>query len=410
MGIFGKLVPGMISTGLDIGSSAIKLVQLQRTKEGVSLHKAGSAPTPAGAMKAGVVVDPLAMAQAVRSLLEALQIDGGMAVAGVAGPTVVVREVPLPTMSDRQLRKSIQWEARNYISFPVEDSVVEFEVLDRPASQTGGHMRVMLVAAPRDMVDSQVETLELAGLEPVAVETQPFAAMRGLSAANGQLRAPGETTALLEMGASYTEITIVKDGHFVLSRMIPIAGNAFTEAIKTALDISLDEANQLKEKAMQVVLSEEERATLDPAAQQASRAIEPHLDELIREVRRSLAYHDYQQQSPDAAAGELGVSQILLSGGSAKLPRVASYFQAQLGVPVSIVNVFGAGNVQAHGVNQDYLEAHAPALLVSTGLALREPLLAKSGRRSASRPPGGGSRAAAVSDRSQSSEAHHDSM
>jgi len=361
--------------GLDIGSAGIKLVQLQRTKDGVALHKAGSAPTPAGAMKAGVIVDPLATAQAVRSLLEALQIEGGPAVAGVAGPTVVVREVPLPSMSDRQLRKSIQWEARNYISFPVEDSVVEFEVLDREMEGNAGQMKVMLVAAPRDMVDSQVETLELAGLEPMAVETQPFAIMRGLSATNGHYQLTGETTAVLEMGASYTEITIIKGGQFVLSRMIPIAGNAFTEAIKTALEISTEEANELKEKAMRVVLSEEERATLDPAAQQASRAIEPHLDEVIRELRRSLAYYDYQQQQPDATAGDLGVAQILLSGGSARLPGLLEYFQAQLGVPVSVVNVFAQGEVQARGVNQEYLEAQAPSLLVGTGLALRELLL-----------------------------------
>ena len=126
---------------------------------------------------------------------------------------------------------------------------------------------------------------------------------------------------------------------------------------------------------MQVVSSEEERATLDPAAQQASRAIEPLLDELIREVRRSLAYHDYQQQSPDAGSGELGVNQILLNGGSAKLLRVEDYFQAQLGVPVRVAKVFGH-NGQA-GTNQAYLETHAPTLLIGTGLALREPLLAK---------------------------------
>jgi len=236
----------------------------------------------------------------------------------------------------------------------------------------------MLVAAPRDMVDSQVETIELAGLELVAVEMQPFAALRGLMVANGQVQSDSETAALLEIGASYTEITIVKNKEFVLSRMIPIAGNSFTDAVKTALDVAAEEANQLKENAMHVVLSEEERATLDPAAQQASRAIEPQLDELIREVRRSLAYHDYQQQSPDAEAGELGVGQILLSGGSAKLPRVADYFQAQLGVPVSVVNVFGQDGVQAHGVNQDYLQSHAPALLVGTGLALRELLQSQS--------------------------------
>ena len=372
MGLLPKLASMNTSIGLDIGSSSIKLVQLQETKAGISLCKAGSAPTPRDAVKAGVVVDALAVAKAVQSLLEALQLEGGQVTAGVAGPTLVVREVPLPAMSDRQLRKSIQWEARNYISFPVEDSVVEFQVLDRPAPGEGTQMRVMLVAAPRDMVDSQVEAIEVAGLDPVAVEIQPFAMIRGILAANGSHGTEGETAAILGIGAAYTDITIMKDGAFVLTRMIPIAGDAFTDAIKNALDIDTEEANQLKETAMQVVSSEEERATLDPAAQQASRAIEPLLDELIREVRRSLAYHDYQQQAPDAGAGDLGVNRILLSGGSAKLPRINEYFMSQLGVPVEVVSIFGKGHLRAHGVNQEYLQSHAPTLLVGAGLALRE--------------------------------------
>ncbi len=380
MGLLPKLAATNTSIGLDIGSSAIKLVQLQGGKNGVSLYKAGSAPTPSDAVKGGVIVDPLAVAKTIGSLLEALQVDGTMVSAGIAGPTLVVREVPLPVMSDRQLRKSIQWEARNYISFPVEDSVVEFQVLDRPAASSGGQMRVMLVAAPRDMVDSQVEAIELAGLEPVAVEIQPFASLRGILAANGHAQDEGDTTAVLGIGAAYTDITIMKDGEFILTRTIPIAGDAFAEAIKSALDVDTAEANQLKETAMQVVSSEEERAALDPAAQQASRAIEPLLDELIREVRRSLAYHDYQQQSPDAGAGDLGVNRILLSGGSAKLPRIAEYFQAQLGVPVELVSVFDTGGIRASGVNQDYLKSHAPILLVGTGLALRG-LLRKQRRR-----------------------------
>jgi len=384
MGLLGRFGSGNTSIGLDLGSNSIKLVQLQDTREGMSLYKAGSAPTPPNVVKGGVIVDPLAAAQSIRSLLEALQIDPGNVVAGVAGPTVVVREVPFPAMSDRQLRRSIQWEARNYISFPVEDSVVEFQILDRPEAGTasGGQMRVMLVAAPRDMVDSQVETMELAGLEPVAVEIQPFAALRGLLASNGHAQTDGETTALIGIGAAYTEITIVKDREFVLSRMIPIAGNAFSESIKNALEVDIDEANRIKETATQVVLSEEERATLDPSAQQARRAIEPLLDELIREVRRSLAYHDYQQQSPDAEAGELGVSQILLSGGGAKLPRIHEYFQSQLGVPVTVLNVFGHSRLQARGVNPEYLQSHAPTLLVAAGLALRELLLNKQKRNS----------------------------
>ncbi len=381
MGFLPKLTPTNTSIGLDIGSNAIKLVQLRGGKNGLALHKAGSAQTPPDAVRGGVIVDPLAVAKAIGSLLDALQVEGTMVAAGIAGPTVVVREVPLPMMSDRQLRKSIQWEARNYISFPVEDSVVEFQVLERPGTAAGGgQMRVMLVAVPRDMVDSQVETIELAGLEPSAVEIQPFASMRGILAGNGEHRAEGDVAAVLGIGAAYTDITIMKDGEFVLTRTIPIAGDAFTEAIKNALDIDVAEANQLKESAMQVVSTEEDRATLDPAAQQASRAVEPLLDELIREVRRSLAYHDYQQQSPDAGAGELGVSRILLSGGSAKLPRIHEYFQAQLGVPVEIASVFGNSKLGARGVNEDYLKSHAPTLLVSTGLALRG-LLQKQQRR-----------------------------
>ena len=376
MNLLPRLAPGNLHVGLDIGSSAIKLVQLQQGKEGLSLHKAGSAPTPSGAVKGGVVTDTSTVAQTVRSLFEALQIDNRTATVGIAGPTVVAREVPLPAMSDRQLRKSIQWEARNYISFPVEDSIVEFEVLDRPSTNGGNaQMRVMLVAAPRDMVGSQVEALELAGVEPMAVEIQPFAAMRGLLAADTRDVGEGETVALLGLGASYTDITIIKDGVFVLTRTIPIAGNAFTEAIKNALDLGEEEAVRVKESAMQLVLSEEERATLDPAAQQASRALEPLLDEIIREVRRSLAYHDYQQQSPEAGSGELGVSRILLNGGSAKLPRVEDYFQAQLGVPVKVARVFSRS--AQTGLNQAYLESHAPLLLVSTGLALREPTQAQ---------------------------------
>ena len=384
MNFLPKLTSGNLHVGLDIGSNAIKLVQLQQAREGISLHKAGSAPTPAGAVKGGVVIDAAAVGQAIRSLFEALQIDSRQVTVGIAGPTVVAREVPLPAMSDRQLRKSIQWEARNYISFPVEDSIVECEVLDRGAVNSAGQMRVMLVAAPRDMVGSQVEAVELAGLEPMAVDIQPFAAIRGLLATELRDQAEDETTALLGIGASYTEITIIKQGQFVLTRTIPIAGNAFTEAIRNALDIEEHEAVQIKENAMQLVLSEEERATLDPSSQQASRAIEPLLDELIREVRRSLAYHDYQQQSPDAGSGELGVNQILLNGGGAKLLRIDDYFQAQLGVPVRVARVF-ARNGQA-GSNRAYLDTHAPTLLVGTGLALREPMLTKQRQP---RPAGG---------------------
>ncbi|HUT74577.1 MAG TPA: type IV pilus assembly protein PilM [Armatimonadota bacterium] len=375
MSMFSKLCGDAEVIGLDVGSHTIKVVQLDDERGGLVLRKAGSRPTPPETVKGGVIADTTAVAQAISSLLSALEINATQVVAGVAGPTVVVRQVQMPAMSERQLRKSIQWEARSYVSFPVEDSVLEFQVLGQ---REGGQLDVMLVATPRDMVDTRVEAIERAGLEPVAIELEPFATMRSVLEFAGAPPFEQETIALVNIGASFTEINIVKDRRFVLTRTIPIAGNGMTDAIASALAMDNDKANALKETAMQVVCGEEERATLDPFAQQASRAVEPLLDELIREIRRSLAYYDYQQQSPtdgDDPQRVPGVNRIIVSGGSAKMAGLPAYFQAQLGVPVEVAQVLANGRIQTPGLSQEYLDEHSPTLVVATGLALREIML-----------------------------------
>jgi len=356
--------------GLDIGSNSIKLAQLVATREGIALRKAGSTLTPPEAIKSGIIVDPLGVSQAITSLLSALQVETGVAVGGVAGPAVVVRQVALPVMSPKQLRQSVVWEARNYISFPVEDSILESQIISRPGPGSSNMMDVMLVAAPREMVESCAETIELSGLEAVAVEVQSFAAMRTLIDLDN--RRENATLALVGIGASFTEITIVKDGNFVLSRVIPIAGNSFTDAIRTSLEIGRDEALMLKETALRVVLDEEERAALDPAAQQASRAVEPLLEELIREVRRSLAYHDYQQKLGDAGVKGKGADQLILSGGSAKLAGLDRYLAHQLGIPTALASIPALVGLGENPDNAGFLKEHAPTLVVAAGLALRE--------------------------------------
>jgi type IV pilus assembly protein PilM len=371
MAIFGKSNNTEV-IGLDIGSHAIKAVQLEHEREGLAVKKAGSRPTPPEAVKAGVIVEPAAVAAEVSALLDALEVEATAACVACAGPTVVVRQLQLPTVSERQLRQSLQWEARNYISFPVEESTIEFQVLAR----NGAQMEVMMVAAPRELVEGQLETLSLAGLEAVAVEIQPFSAIRALVEWSADGALDEETVALMGLGAAYTDINIVRGRSFVLTRMIPIAGDSMTEAIASALSMEKPKAEALKETAMQVVSSEEERATLDPFAQQASRAVEPLLDELIREVRRSLAYYDYQQQAPAQQAATPGVNRIIISGGTSKMAGLAKYLQSQLGVPVEMAELFGGSRLPAPGLSQEYLDEHAPGLVVATGLALREILLA----------------------------------
>jgi len=374
MGLFGKFPGAQHAVGIDIGSHTIKVVQVVANRNGYQLTHAGSTPTPAEAVKQGVIDDRPAVAEALNALLRTLGLNTPWVVAAVAGPTVVVRQVRMPIMPEHQLRKSITWEARNHISFPVEDSAVSFQILGTSTVDNSPQMDVMLVASPRELIDSRVDTLEQAGLEPIAVELEPFALMRSAIEMPGNGQLTRETIALVDIGATFTQISIVSHGNFVLNRSVTIAGNSFTEAIAGVLGIDASQAETIKETETQVVTNEVTRATLTPVGQQASRALEPQLDELVREIRRSFAFYDYQQGPAGGAQGVDGVSRIILSGGSANMAGLTECLRDQLSLPVETIDLFAAGNVQLP-VGADELQGQVNRLTTAMGLALREPML-----------------------------------
>lgn len=376
MALFGKLYGTPSAVGIDIGSHSIKVVQVAPARNGFTLLRAGSAPTPPEAIKQGVVDDRLAVAEAVDTLLHTLGITAPWAVAAVAGPSVVVRQVRLPAMPEHQLRKSIYWEARNYISFPVEDSMVEFEILGTTTTDGTPQMDVMLVATPRELVDSRTETLEQAGLEPIAIELEPFALMRSAIELQRGVAEVDETVALVSIGATFTHISIVANGIFVLTRSVTVAGHSFTEAIASGMGIDPVQAEEIKENDAQVVNDEAARALLTPVGQDASRALESVLEELVREIRRSFAFYDYQQTPGVTPHTTEGVSRIILTGGGAKLPGLATYISDQLSMPVDGIDLFGPNLVQVPA-GADQLIPQANLLSTAIGLALREPMLSR---------------------------------
>jgi type IV pilus assembly protein PilM len=373
MALFGKFSGASNTVGIDIGSHSIKVAQVAASRNGYTLMRAGSTLTPPESVKQGAIEDRFAVAEAIRTLLQDLGISNTLAVAAISGPTVMVRQVQLPAMPEHQLRKSIYWEARNYISLPVEDSLIEFQILDTHTTDGIPQMDVMLVAAPRDIVDTRVAALEQAGVDPIAVELEPFALIRGL------VDLPSGNTgsvALVDIGATYTHISIISNGNFALTRSVTTAGNSFTEAISRTLSIDFDQAERVKEEETQVVTDELIRAGLSPLGQEASRAIESTLEELIKEIRRSFAFHDYQQipGSADRSANS-GISRVILSGGSAKLAGLDRFLQDQLSIPVELADLFGHGMIHLPEGSEE-LQSQMPLLATAFGLALREPMLA----------------------------------
>jgi len=351
--------------GIDIGSSYVKAVEVEPSGTGWRLVNAALEPTPLDSCRDGTITNVLDVAQAVRTLLRSANIRGSAAIAAISGSQVIVRQVQFPKMTEASLRKSIRFEASRYVSASIEDSVVEFEILgDVPDSD---QMNVMLVAAPKDLVESRVNVLEAAGVEPVAVDVEAFAIIRALvdCCAGGDFEK--STVALVDMGASHTDVNIASNGQFALTRSIPIAGDSFTNAIKTLTGFSHEDAERLKfEMAMQDSI---DKLSAQEVESKCWRVVQPLLDELLREIRRSVHY--YQSQFPDGAE-QGSVSKIILIGGTARMPGMAAYVASKLNVPAEVGDPFTASLISPGRFAQDFLDDHGPVLAVGTGLALKE--------------------------------------
>lgn len=344
--------------GLDLGHFTIKAMQVDRHGDGWRITRQGQTQTPPGTIKDGVVVEHEPIVDALRGLLRHAHIGATSAVISVAGGSVVVRNVRIPKMPEATLRKSIKFEAGRYVPTSVEDSYIEFEIL---SNTDDGQMDVLIVAAPKDIVESRIKVCEAAGLEVEVVDIEPFAAYRALVEADPSANFLDDTVALVDIGSNTTNVSVVSKGVFSMTRSILHGGGTFTDALKSYFKLTEDDAEAGKRQLDCRELMEEEK----PAENPPLRVLQPHIDELIREIRRSLNYYQSQQT-------EMGqpnpVTSIILSGGVAKMPGLAEYMAKKLGLNVLPLSITANPRFTYAGVDEidDGLE-----LSVASGLALR---------------------------------------
>lgn len=370
--------------GVDIGSRLIKVVLAEAAGPSHwKITRAASCSTPQDAVKDGIIVERRAAADALKALLTVAGLSHATsAVAAVAGPGVMVRHVQLPKMSEATLRKSVKYEAAKYISVSVDDSCIEFEILG-PAVGADEKMDVMLVAVPQEMINSRLETLEMADLEPISMELEAFAVQRALIDASATRPGEGTSLAVLTMGASFSELDVIANGYHALSRNIPIAGNQFTNSLKTEHKCTWEEAEQIKSTVdMSALLNPE----ADQEATKLARCVQPVLDEVMREVRRSTNYFRSQvnegsiglpsqviaESEPGRGAGLANVSRLIVTGGSASLMGLERYMSARLGMPVEVWNAFENPNFETVTLPPDVVARQHTVFSQCLGLALKE--------------------------------------
>ncbi len=316
--------------GLDLGHHSIKAVQMERTSTGWKILRADSIPTPPESIRDGVVVNHEEVSAAIRQLMRKAHVHATSANISVAGGTVVVRTVRIPKMAEATLRKSIKYEAGRYVPTSVDDSFVEFEIL---GNTDDSQMDVLIVAAPKDIVDSRVKACEAAGLEVELVDIEPFATYRALIEANSEADWSDQTIALVDIGASMTNVSVVSKGVFAMTRSIPQGGGTLSEALKNYFKLSDEDAESGKSQLDFRELMADEKPIENPPL----RVLQPHVDDLIREIRRSLNY--YQSQQTEGGQPK-PVSSILVSGGGAKLNGLPEYIASKLGMQVIPAGIF----------------------------------------------------------------------
>lgn len=350
--------------GLDIGTSGVRAAQLSLGRRPFTLDGFGQVPLPQGAVRDGEILDPPLVAQAISQLWRHARFRGKKVVLGVANQKVVPRPVDLPFMEEQELRGAIQFQVQEYIPLPIEDAILDFQILDQFMTDSGDRMmRVLVVAAQRDMIGTFVATAQAAGLDPVAIDHIPFALIRSLGEAGGAFQGPGPGEAIIDIGAGVTNIVVHEGGIPRFSRTLLVGGNSLTEALSGGLGVSFEDAENIKKRMGLAGAPGEPVPT--PGGEAAPRILEERASALVEEIRGSIDYYLAQAEATR-------ISRVVLSGGGSKLVNLPARLANALRLPVEQGRALQKVRIGRLGLSQDQLMEAEPFMGAAMGLAMGE--------------------------------------
>ncbi|CAN5708517.1 type IV pilus assembly protein PilM [soil metagenome] len=368
-----SLRPGPV-VGLDIGTSAVRAAQVAEGRGSRRLLRFAQMPLPAGAVVDGEVRDPGPIAEAVAELWKRAKLGSKKAVVGVSNQRVVVRQVDMPFLEEKEFRASLQYQIADHIPMPVEDAQLDARILGDYENDDGHFMRVLVVAAATDMVEGFLTVMSAAGIEPVGVDLTAFAATRAVSpAARGENGLPG-SEAVVDIGAGVTTVLIHQSAEPVFVRMLLLGGDVATDALAKELSVSFEEAEAIKlniEEAVTVpapaassnVSSVMTNPTPGAAAKDSTRVIASHVDSLVGEIRGSLDYFLSQEGSEPLVS-------VVLTGGGSLVPGLVSALEDSLDVQVARGNALEGLDVEGSGLMADQAEQVAHVAAAAVGLSM----------------------------------------
>ncbi len=337
--------------GLDIGSAYIKAVQINDTKTGYELALFDMIPVQPGIIGDGVIADKNKLIISIKELLKKAGIKRNDAVISVSGhSSVIIKKITIPLMTEDELGASIKYEAEQYVPFDIKDVEIDFQILG-PKLDEEGQMDVVLVAVKKVVIKDYQEVVAKAGLDPVIVDVDSFAISNMYEMNYGI--AERKNIALINVGASATNINILQNGLPVFTRDSAIGSNHHTEALEKELGVSREDAERLKMgRAVEGVFPADVQLAINSAS-----------EEIYAELYRSFEYFR-------SSVGEEEIDRVILSGGAAIIKGFPEAMAGRLGIEVEVADPFKNIRIPEK-LDAAYIKEIAPIAAVAVGLALR---------------------------------------
>jgi len=343
---------------LDIGSSAVKAVELKPAGKSYRVAAFGVEPVPPDSIVDGAIIDGAAVADAIRRLFDSRGIKTKEVAASLSGNAVIVKKIALPPMSEAELADAIYWEAEQYIPFDVQDVNLDYQVVSGPnghkaAGAPNGGLEVLLVAAKKEKIADYTGVITQAGRTPVIVDVDAFALQNAYEANYGV--EPGAVVVLLNAGASAININVVSGDQSQFTRDISIGGNAYTEALQKELHLSQEHAELLKKGVpVEGIDFEQARPIL--------RAV---TENVLLEIQKTFDFFR-------GTTGADHIDKIVLSGGASRVDGFAEMISERFEAQIIEFDPFRTITFDAQKFGVESAAEAAPTAAVAVGLALRK--------------------------------------
>lgn len=348
--LFRRKKPPML--GLDISSTAVKLLELSRDGGRLRVECYSVEALPPNSVVEKNIADIEAVGDTIKRAYKRAETKARFAAVAVSGSAVITKIITMPAaLSDEEMESQIEVEADQYIPYPLQEVSLDFQVVG-PSEDNPEMVDVLLAASRSENVDNRVAALEHAGLTPKVVDVEAYAMENAFSLIADQMpaKAAERTVAIADIGATMTTLNVLQDRQIIYTREQGFGGKQLTEEIQRRYGLSFEEAGLAKRQGGL------------PDSYYAE-VLEPFKEAMAQQVSRSLQFFF-------SSSSNSSVDHIILAGGTASIPGVDELIEQKLGTSTSIANPF-ANMALGSKVRAQQLSNDAPSMMISCGLALR---------------------------------------